>query len=73
MQSESGGWSSQVVGENAFAAMLHLGVALLDKHHSSLWTQGCSTYLMNLHRRCGYSDSPFAMIYLYNAGSRNGV
>ena len=27
---------------------------------------------LNLHQRCGYSDSPFARIYfLYTAGSRN--
>ena len=30
--------------------------------------------LVNPHQRCGYSDSPFAMIHcFYTAGSRNGL
>ena len=29
--------------------------------------------MINLHQRCGYSDSPFARVhYFYTAGSRNG-
>ena len=32
----------------------------------------CELAEINLHQRCAYSDSPFAMIHFYTAGSRKG-